>query len=618
MNETPVLLELKNDQLAFRLYRDASGELEELKTAVRWRMRRAAVQEYGPIVPDNEAVFFETARPYAKGYPGHFRGKRLNEDTVRFVLLGRLGKEQGSFTCRVRLDGPWLEFSIEQIDENLPSLVFPPALEADSVVLPAGVGKWIRKHSQVRMFYSAFGRLSMRWFGGLRGETGWIGIFTAGHADAGVHVVGLTASPAWLKSLGKWADRRVVRYRTTTGGYVGQAKAFRDWAKANGLHKTLRQKIKETPALERLLGGRFLAMNQARTSHLDRFETYGLPISDRIRRGFGKLDVSFTHAQAARAISQAREDGMDRGLVKIKGWIKGGYDESHPDIWPPDEALGTVDEMRQLLAAGPLVGALHDNYQDIYEHCPSFPKGVMRLSNGELTFGGVWSGGQAYLLCSKAGLEYARRNWQQIRTLRPEGMFIDTTTASPLYECYDPDHPMSRAEDERYKLELLKFYKSEGMILGSEEGRDFAAAVVDFYENRHRHVPGESIPLWPLVYHDAVLCGRYFPPTAPERFGQGAPNMLTDLLWGYMLYWQTGSPEAWQRMRADFRACGFVDAWHGRIGLDEMTGHAFLREDDLVERTEFSSGLSIVANYSAEPATVGGATVAPGGHLILQ
>ena len=617
MQNPDPLLHLDNEHLSFRLNADASGELVDRETDTVWRMTRTAVQETGPIVKSDEAIFYRVPRAYAEEYAGHFRGERQG-DAIRFVLLGRLGKEMGSFVCRFRLDGPWLEVRVEDIDAALPSLIFPPPFESESLVIPAGIGQWIREARPMRLFHTAFGSLSMRWFGGLRGDDGWIGILAEGHTDAGVHLIGLNASPGWLKSHGEWRGPRAVRYRLTKGRYVGQAKVFREWAKEHRLYRSLAEKIDEVPRVASLIGGRILSFNEARTVHREPFEQLGKPVPHDLAPYVGRVKVFFTHADAARVVSDARELGMVRGLVNVRGWLNGGYDETHPDVWPPEAALGTPDELAALLNQEPFVGVLLDNYQDIYEGSPSFPEGAMRLPGGELAFGGVWAGGQAYLVCSRAALDYARRNWEQLRTLRPGGMFIDTTTASPLYECYDPDHPLTRADDERHKVELLRLYRSEGMMVGSEESRDFGVDAVDWLENRHAHHPGESIPLWPLVYHDAVVCCRYCDPAGPDPSGRGAPNWLADMLWGYALHWRAGSPETWQSRRDDFRASLQVDAWHARVGRDKMVAHHFPAEDSLVELAEFSSGALIAANFSGEPRQVEGRDVPAGGYALLE
>ena len=80
----------------------------------------------------------------------------------------------------------------------------------------------------------------------------------------------------------------------------------------------------------------------------------------------------------------------------------------------------------------------------MYEHTPSFPNGVNRLASGELMTGGIWAGGQAYILRSDASLEYARRNWESIRTLQPRAMFIDIVTAMQLGEFLRAGAPLDQ------------------------------------------------------------------------------------------------------------------------------------------------------------------------------
>ena len=172
---------------------------------------------------------------------------------------------------------------------------------------------------------------------------------------------------------------------------------------------------------------------------------------------------------------------------------------------------------------GPIVGSLHDNYQDIYQQCPSFPQRIMRCR----------AVNTASAACGPAGRRTCcapRRSWIASAAtgsscrehLNPSAMFVDTTTASPLYECYDPAHPMSRADDAHWKCEAIKVFKADGVLFGTEETRDFAAALVDWYETRHHHHTGTTIPLWSLVYHDACISTRYLSPMGEDDTKIGA------------------------------------------------------------------------------------------------
>jgi hypothetical protein len=598
----------ENHDLAVTIYADASADIRDKHTDTHWRMGRVALQEEGSV--DIGHVWLRTTRSICEQYPGRFRGEAIG-NTLRFALLGREGRTVGQFTCRVRLDGPWLELQIGDIDETLPSLVFPPPIESESLVLPTNVGRWVRSPLAERHIWAYPGHLNMRWFGGLRGDNGWMAILHEGAPDSGVLATELAVAPLWFKSLGRWAEPRTLRYRFTSGGYVGLAKAFRAYAIEHGLHRPLTEKIAEIPAAGDLRGGRILAMMQAYGVRPERYEDQLRPVPDELTEA--KLPVAITHADAARVIAQARELGMRRGLVVLRGWINGGYDERHPDVWPPEPALGTTDELSHIVGDKVFPVALHDNYQDIYQQSPSWPHGVIRLPNGDPMPGGIWAGGQAYILNPRNGFAYAQRNWEQIQTLGPRAMFIDTTIAPQLYQSYEPGNTLTRAQDLELKLELLRFYKQHGLTLGSEEGADYGVPLVDWIENRHRRVAGESIPLWPLVYHDAAFCARY--KHAPHTPPAGAPHWLADMLWGYPLLWDVRDLAVWARDQTDFAATTHVDNWHQHIGLDEMLSHRYLTEDGEVEQAIFTNG-EIVANFTPEPCTVDGVSVPGYGYVI--
>ena len=101
---------------------------------------------------------------------------------------------------------------------------------------------------------------------------------------------------------------------------------------------------------------------------------------------------------------------------------------------------------------------LHDNYQDIYEAAPSFGAGesVGMTACGQLQLGGIWTGGQCYIQCSAEALRFALRNLPELkRRYGWDALFIDTTTAAHLYECYSDRHPRTREDDRQDKIALM-------------------------------------------------------------------------------------------------------------------------------------------------------------------
>lgn len=608
------VVQLENEHVSVSVHDDATAAFIDRGTGGRWETGPVALQEEGPI--DVGHVWIRTGRSICEQYPGRFRLEQRG-DRLRATLLGRERREVGQFSVKVELEGPWVRFGLDEIDESMPSLVFPTPIVSESLVFPRNVGQWVRKPLSGRFFWRFYSQLNMRWFGGLRGDDGWIAVFDGPHHDAGVMAAEMHAGPAWLKSMGRWTYPRTVRYRFTTGGYVGLAKAYRQWAGEHGLVKTLEEKIEENPAVGNLIGGRILSFMQGNTYHADAEEDRLRTVREEQRAKDGTMRVWVSHKDTKRITEDALSLGM-KGLVVVRGWIKGGYDDAHPDVWPPEPALGSVDELREICRMrDPLVVALHDNYADIYPRAASWPNGVFRLPDGAPMPGGIWAGGQCYIINGRDGVSYAKRNWRQIKTLDPRAMFIDTTTAVNRYESYEPGNELTRNEDESYKRELLQFYKEQGQVLGSEEAADFGIPYVDWLENRHHRVAGESIPLWPLVFHDCACCGRYGQFTA-DVAPSGPANWLADMLWGYFILWGVRKADDWPQQRDAFAGTMHVDRWHARIGAARMTSHRYLSEDGQLEQTEFSNGLSIIANFSAEERTADGVTVKANGYVIRE
>ena len=133
-------------------------------------------------------------------------------------------------------------------------------------------------------------------------------------------------------------------------------------------------------------------------------------------------------------------------------------------------------------------------------------------------------------------------------------------------------------------------------------------------------VAGESIPLWPLVFHDAVVSGRY---TGSKWAGAAAsgdayPPWLLDMLWGYAALSELGPFEQRSAAYERMRATQHMDAWFASISTDAMDEHTFLSSDATLERTQFSSGRSIIVNFAAESQKHNGATIPGHGYAAFD
>ena len=304
------------------------------------------------------------------------------------------------------------------------------------------------------------------------------------------------------------------------GDYVTAAAAYRQVARANGLLVTWDRKIRENPERAKYLGASNVKLWQALQRRMNEASTQEVSVR-----------VNWTFDEAAQVAEHVKNDlKMEKVLFGLGGWTKRGYDNQHPDILPaaPEAGgdAGFADCARRVMQLG-YVFSPHDNYQDMYRDSPSWSEdAIMKTADGSLVKGGVWNGGRAYITCSLKAVELARRpqNLPAVKKLSgANSYFIDTTYAAGLYECFDPKHPLTKADDMKWKQDISDYARGVFGSFGSEDGREWAIPHADFFEgitgvsgtyfatkNLLHDTGGVAIPLFELVYHDAIAAyGKY-------------------------------------------------------------------------------------------------------------
>ena len=613
---TGALLEaFENEHLRYELYDDASAAVVDKKNDnFRWAFRPVAIQELGEI--EEGHVWLRNDRSMCEEYPGRFVIKK-SQKGFKASLIGRENRYWGSFTFNVELENQWLNFTISRIDCSIPSLSFPSSIECDDLVLPKGIGELIPVESTgtgnifTRHIYTFFSQMNMRWMGGQKDGHAWMTVFDEGFEDAAVVMARGAVAPVYMRSLGHWRHDYKMKYCFVKGNYVTLAKTYREWFKSKGWFNSLEAKVKRSPYLSGFLGGRAFWINMAHPGFTKKFsEEFFVGSEGMKKRPSDEVVVHRTYKELAELIGQLKAAGLKKGFLKIAGWINRGYDASHPDVWPPEPKLGDVEELKKILEQKQdIVTGLHDNNMDMYEATESFPKGVNVNKDGSLMTGGAWAGGQAYIMHMKHGFAYGKRNWEEIKKLNPAAMFVDTATAVQLSQSYEKK-PLTKADDLQAKKDMIDFYKNEGTIFGSEEIADFAIPGIDFYENRHQRTQGKTIPLWPLVFHDAAFCMTY----GSSDMNGAHPRWLEMMQWGYMMHYSITDGFDFDLFKQTFH----VDDWHARVGMEEMTEHRFLNEEKTLELSAFGNGSTIVCNYDTKPLNYQGKTIQPAGYLILS
>ena len=153
------------------------------------------------------------------------------------------------------------------------------------------------------------------------------------------------------------------------------------------------------------------------------------------------------YGESAEALRQAFRYGLTDSMVIWHNWQRWGYDYRLPDIYPPNPSLGTLDEMRDLLAASGQAGvplALHDNYIDFYPDADGFSYDENIAFHRDGTPVKAWLNegrqAQSYRYRADRVEPFLRRNLHLIHEgLAPTAFFIDVWSSINPYDYWTAD-----------------------------------------------------------------------------------------------------------------------------------------------------------------------------------
>jgi hypothetical protein len=521
------------------------------------------------------------------------------------------------FVC---LEGDDEDLVCEIIAQERKALIqqclWPKALDpkqSDSLVMPFMQGMllprdwptkvWLyNEHCHSRGFY-------MPWWGHLQADAAMM-VLLETPDDGGCSFQHPAGGPTliqtrWYNSLGKFSYPRRVRFCFFRhGGYVTLAKRYRRYVHEKGQLVLLREKIARTPLLEKLIGAPVIHTSilyhiQPRSSYYDSVN-------------LDKNNQLVTFGDRAAQLRRLAGQGVKKAYLHLDGWGLRGYDNLHPDILPPCLEAGGWDGMRRFADTCDslhFVFAVHDQYRDYYLDAASYDvQHTVLLADGSHDFGHTWYGGDQSLLCSQLAPGYVRRNYHELigHAIKLRGAYLDVFAVVPGDECYNPQHPVTRSGCLANRAECFNFIRSFGGIISSEEPCDWAVPYLDLVHHGPYALdpnPGKGpamgipIPLFNLVYHDAILL-----PWSKGKGEWGIPEKDSGFLHGLLnagLPYLSLDPNA-----AELAKVETMCSLHQRVGMLEMTNHEFLDDGYRRQRTTFSDGTQVTVNLDDDSFTI--------------
>ena len=578
-------LVLENDKARFELSpKDGSCTFHDKRTGETWKQKTDSPMMVTGVSQFANMITVDLVNPESLL---EFSATWSLEPDVAEVDV--LMKGNGSFQAELRYPYPFVS------DANR---------KDDWLIMPVneGIAYPIDDETLQPMWYHTFGGhgLCMGWYG--------VAGSTKGHDDGLMTIVEtpdnaavytpridgrFCLTPLWLSEKGNFGLNRRLRYVLfDKGGYVAMSKRYRAYAKKIGLFKTLAEKRTTNPNVDLLIGA---------------------------------VNVWCWDSDAVAKCKELQELGIDRIL------------------WSSRKKPEEIRQMNEL-------GVLTSRY-DIYQDCmnpanfpklcyvadswtsDAWPEGIILDKDGDWSRG--WKvkskdGKEFYpcgRLCDRLAPEYAqKRVAEDLKTHPYRCRFIDTTTASPWSECYSPDHPMTRTDSRRFRMELLRIISQEfNLVTGSETGHDAAVPYVHYFEGmlslgpyrvpdsgremlkQWHEVPKQvakfqtghkyRIPLWELVYHDCVVAQWYW----------GDYNNKLPSLWDrrdlFNLLYNTPPMFMFDKSIWNENKERFVQSYKTThtaphdTGYAEMMSHHWLTDDHSVQQTQFSNGVRITVNF---------------------
>lgn len=439
-----------------------------------------------------------------------------------------------------------------------------------------------------------------------------------------------------------WGYDRVLRFVVSDdGGITDMCKKYRKLVERRGFVRTLREKAKAVPNVDKMIGAADIWVFNDDAMHklYNKDAKYTPPTQEQYARRREIAD-DMEKRGIERVMWSIFDENVDSDTVKYvkdKGYLTTVYDVFTDVIQRPIASLMT-----------------ETRYKRCEPRLSYWPDGIAITENGCLMTAWQLMGkdGNYYYqsrMCDKKCLECAAERIPALqKKINVDGWFLDVVY-NFSYECYSPEHPMTRKDSLEYKGKLTKYIEDCGLICGTEIGREDGVPYCVYnegmmsisewrpYQAGRRMAelyygdeisrtttaymlnPAYRVPLWELVYHDCMISYWYWgdshnccPELMPTR------DLFCNLY---------GLPALFSFSAANYeKLADSIEASYKNtsplakeLGYEQMTSFEYLSEDYSVQKTEFSNGTAVIVNFGDTDFVLeNGKTVAAKDKLVIR
>ncbi len=591
------------------------------ETSATWEVLDKRCNRLWRQSADTTGIVVKSVKPLpspAKGVETHVAYSSGKDAPLPLTVRVRLMPGETDVACEISGD---FGATINEVNLPAPFILDEPE---GHLVIPHNAGLLFGVNELDWNGKALGGFMSMPWFGAadLASGQGYIGIldtpcdaFYRGRKVKGPTREVLSVQPYFQPQKGKLGySRRILYHFADCGGYVALAKRYRAYALEKGLVKTLTEKRKERPTIDRLVG----AVNIYCSEFKNIEELKRLGIERAMVSGFSKDNVR---------------------KINEMGYMSSRYDV-YTDLYEPGTPPSRWERCTGFTFPGDVIKCADGSNQVGW--CP-----VVNPKTGKKD--------PDYVICWICGLRTLREKMPMRLSESPfSAYFLDCVTATRLYECYDPHHPLTRTADCETRAKQFAYLSKElGLLVGSEQGRDWAVPVADYFEGvmstaaffanpkeihqmpfaslepgphfaRYEEYgvnPRRQVPLFQLVYGDCCETTWRWGDNSHRMPGIWWKKDLLAMVHAAMPTWVLWKPQQdlFKNNPDRFKACyNNVCRWRHAVGFSEMVNHERLTKDGLMQRSSFANGASVTVNFAKEAQPLPGGAMIPAQSFLIQ
>lgn len=539
--------------------------------------------------------------------------------------------------------GKYIRLVLNSTDEFDKAVNYPPAFsvqkgDREYDACCEGIAFYVEEDIPLlnpRLLYG--GKYNSMSFWGLSSGEHWVLAAVITNADAMLNTEknenGLyQTSVLWEPEKGKWGYERELRFYPGSGNAVnGICGTYRKVAEQKGLVRTLADRAKQLPCIDRLAGSAnvWLWNNDAMDKLYSSDAVYTEPSQEQLvqRRCIAKEMKENGMTDVLWSIFNENIDKATVEYIKSLGFLTTYYDV-YTDVIPKDYA-DKIPETRLRRCA---------------HRMEYWPDGIVTDKEGNLCPAWYLKGkdGEMYpqhRMCDAVIIDCAEKYVRSHGIDNGiEGVFIDVALCGTR-ECYHEKHPQTRREAIEHKNKLFKKLKTMGVFSGSENGHEDAVRNYEYNEGmmsvtawrmqdsgrrmtdlysldeaesktvKYMLNPKYRVPLWELVYHDCQTSYWYWGDSSNSVLPLMKTRDLFNILYGLPPIYSVKA-DYWEMLKGDILISYHRTVPSARkLRYSKMVSFEYLTDDMMVQKTVFDNGCEIIVNFGDSSFEYGNKTV---------